>query len=192
MKPLFSDKSKAMNIIVLYEKGKIIKNYKRVSEVLNKYFTNLTKSLKLKKCISRKSFLNTSIKKTNQSYPKKETFSFRELRETETLEIIKSLPKNKATVFKDIPMRIIKGAAHVYSHGLRITFSNCIENRTFQDILKYADITPVFKKGDTNDKSNYRPVSTLSNFLKIFEKLIYSQVNSHVERKLSKYVVGFR
>ena len=54
------------------------------------------------------------INKENQpSYPKQETFSFREIRETETLEIIKSLPKNKATVFKDIPMRIIKDAAHV-------------------------------------------------------------------------------
>ena len=28
--------------------------------------------------------------------------------------------------------------------------------------------------------------------MKIFEKLIYSQVNSHMEPKLSKYVVGFR
>ena len=37
----FSDKSKAMNTIVLYEKGKIIKNYKRVPEVLNKHFANL-------------------------------------------------------------------------------------------------------------------------------------------------------
>ena len=89
VKPLFSYKSKAMNTIVLYEKGKIIKNYKIVSEVLNKYFTNLTKSLKLKKCISRKNFLNTSINKINQSYPKTETFSFREIRETDTLEIIK-------------------------------------------------------------------------------------------------------
>ena len=66
VKPLFSDKSKAMNTIVLHEKGKVIKNYKRVSEVLNKYFRNLTKSLRLKKCISRKSFLNTSTKKINQ------------------------------------------------------------------------------------------------------------------------------
>ena len=48
MKLLFSDKSKAMNTIILYEKGKILKNYKSVSEVLNKYFTNLTKSLKFK------------------------------------------------------------------------------------------------------------------------------------------------
>ena len=45
-KPLLSDKSKAMKTIVLYEKGKIIKNYKKVPEVLNKYFTNLAKSLK--------------------------------------------------------------------------------------------------------------------------------------------------
>ena len=66
VKPLFSDKSKAMNTIVLYEKGKIVKSYKRISDILNKYFTNLTKSLKLKKCTSRKSFLNTSIKKINQ------------------------------------------------------------------------------------------------------------------------------
>ena len=112
MKPLFSDKSEAMNKIVLHEKGKNNKDYKKVSEVLNKYFTNLTKSLKLKKCTSRKSskILNTSIKKINQSYPKQETFSFREIRETETLEIIKSLLKNKA-VFKDIPMTIIQNKA---------------------------------------------------------------------------------
>ena len=45
MKPLFSDNSKAMNSMVLYEKGKIIKNYKKLSQVLNKYFKNLIKSL---------------------------------------------------------------------------------------------------------------------------------------------------
>ena len=55
------------------------------------------------------------------------------------------------------------------------------KNRKFPDILKYADITPVFKKGDTTDKSNYRPISTLWNFSKIFEKHIYSQVNPYME-----------
>ena len=50
-------------------------------------------------------------KETNQSYPKTETFSFHKICETETIKIIKSLPKNKATFFKDIPMRTIKDAA---------------------------------------------------------------------------------
>ena len=52
-------------------------------------------------------------------------------------------------------------------------------------------MTPVFEKGDTTDKSNYKPISTLSNFSKIFEKLIYSHVNSYMEPKLSKYLAGF-
>ena len=148
-----------MNAIVLYEKGKMIKNYKSVSEVLNKYLTNLKKYFKLKKCTSRKSFLNRSIKKINQSYHKQETFSSREIQETETLEIIKSLLKNKATLFKDIPRRMIKNAAHVYSRRLIIIFNSFIRNRKLPDTPK--EITPAFTKADTTDKRNYRPISTL-------------------------------
>ena len=148
-----------MNTIVVYEKGKMIKNYKSVSEVLNKYLTNLKKYFKLKKCTSRKSFLNRSIKKINQSYHKQDTFSSREIQETETLEIIKSLLKNKATLFKDIPRRMIKNAAHVYSRRLIIIFNSFIRNRKLPDTPK--EITPVFTKADTTDKRNYRPISTL-------------------------------
>ena len=50
-------------------------------------------------------------------------------------------------------MRIIKDVTHVYSHRLTIILNNCIKHKKFPDILKYADITPVFKKGDTSDKS---------------------------------------
>ena len=59
-------------------------------------------------------------------------------------------------------------------------------------ILKYADITPFFKKGDTTDKSSYRQISTLSNFSKIFERLIYTQINLFMKNKLLIYLAGFR
>ena len=94
-------------------------------------------------------------------------------------------------MFKDILMRTIKNAFGVYSHRLTIIFNNYIRNGKLPDILKYTDIAPVFKKRDTTDKSNSRPISTLSNFSKIFEELIYSQVNSYKEPKLSKYLAGF-
>ena len=45
---------------------------------------------------------------------------------------------------------------------------------TFSDILKKAEVTPVYKKDDMIDKQNYRPVSTLSNLSKVFEKRICS------------------
>ena len=62
----------------------------------------------------------------------------------------------------------------------------------FPDILKKVEFTPVYKKDDMNDKQNYRPVSTLSNISKVFEKLIYSQINTYMSDKFSKYLTGFR
>ena len=42
-------------------------------------------------------------------------------------------------------------------------------------------------------KTNYRLISTLSNFSKVFEKLIHAQMNSFMEpMELSKYLAGFR
>ena len=112
-------------------------------------------------CIS--TYIKTGIEKIC------EVPNFCEIRETETLEIIKSLDKSKATVFKGIPRRIIKNAAHVYCHRLANIFNNCIRNGEFPDFLKYADIKSAFKKGDTTDKSNYRPISTLTFFENIWE-----------------------
>jgi hypothetical protein len=39
--------------------------------------------------------------------------------------------------------------------------------------LKYLIITPVYKKGDRNNVSNFRPISLLPSFSKIFERIIY-------------------
>jgi hypothetical protein len=39
--------------------------------------------------------------------------------------------------------------------------------------LKYAEVVPLFKKGDKKDMSNYRPISLLSAFSQVSEKVIY-------------------
>ena len=62
------------------------------------------------------------------------------------------------------------------------------------DIKKNVRLTIIFNnsiKGDATVKNNYRPISTLPNFLKIFEKVVYNQVSSFVKPKLSKYLVIF-
>ena len=41
-------------------------------------------------------------------------------------------------------------------------------------------------------KSNYRPITALSDFSKMLEKLIYAQINSFMEPKLSKHLTDFR
>jgi len=50
----------------------------------------------------------------------------------------------------------------------------------FPTRLKFSEVKPVFKRGDKNDTSNYRPVSLLTSFSKIFEKVIYNRFYHHI------------
>ena len=70
--------------------------------------------------------------------------------------------------------------------------NNYIDYSIFPDKQKEADITPVHKKDDRTDKTNYRPVSILPAISKIFEKLLYYQINKFMDKKLSKQLCGFR
>ena len=58
--------------------------------------------------------------------------------------------------------------------------------------MKFADVTPAHKKSDRTDKSNYRPVSVLPGLSKIFEKLLFTQINNFMDNKLLRHLCGFR
>ena len=60
--------------------------------------------------------------------------------------------------------------------------------------MKIAEVVPVFKEGDSNLLTNYRPISILSQHSKIFEKLIFTRINNYLEkyRLISDKQFGFR
>ena len=58
--------------------------------------------------------------------------------------------------------------------------------------MKIAEISPVFKKADNNSKDNYRSINTLSNFTKLFERILFTQLNRYMQNNFSKYLTGFR
>ena len=101
---------------------------------------------------------------------------------------IKSLSSNKASLIEDIPIKILKNSIHIYSEKLTNIFNECLINGKFPDTLKRADVTPIFKKGNDNEKENYRPVSVLSTFSKLFEKLLFEQINDHMQSKLLNHL----
>ena len=55
----------------------------------------------------------------------------------------------------------------------------------FPHDLKNANITPVFKKGDRNSETNYRPVRILLNISKIYERCLYKQMSKFFDKTLS-------
>ena len=67
-----------------------------------------------------------------------------------------------------------------------------ISTGTFPGELKTADIVPVFKKKDQNDKTNYISISLLPLISKLFEKVIYQQIEDFANKVLSPKLCGFR
>ena len=74
--------------------------------------------------------------------------------------------------------------------------TNCINDSIISDIfpgeLKLADIVPTFKKEDQNDKANYRPISLLPLISKLYEKVLYQQIEDFANNILSPKLCGFR
>ncbi len=94
---------------------------------------------------------------------------------SEVVNIIKELENGKAS---DIPVHVIKQSSCVISDILTKLYNNCMNNGIFPDKLKTGKITPIYKKENEELLENYRPVSTLPIFGKIFEKIIYSRLYS--------------
>jgi len=46
----------------------------------------------------------------------------------------------------------------------------------FPDRLKYSEINPLFKKGDKQNTSNYRPISVFTSFSEVLEKAVHIQL----------------
>ena len=86
----------------------------------------------------------------------------------------------------------MKQFANYYCEKLTDILNDCLEENRFPNLMKVAEMSPVFKKLDNTSKDNYRPISTLSNFAKLFESIIYSQLNDCMENKFSKYLTAFR
>ena len=99
---------------------------------------------------------------------------------------------SKVSISNDIPIAIIKNFATCYCEKLASIFNDCLKENKFPNLMKIAEISPVFKKLDNTSKDNYRPISTLSNFTKLFESILFTQLNRYMQNKFSKYLTGFR
>ena len=112
----------------------------------------------------------------------------------EISKIIDSLDSSKSTGPNGIPVFLLKKLKDFFSIWLSKLVNLCFETGVFPDILKLAKITPLHKKESKLEYLNYRPISILSVFSKIYEKLIYTRIYSYLVKKDMIYSkqFGFR
>ena len=125
------------------------------------------------------------------SFKDPKVFSFKCFNVEDVRREIKNINSKKATPKGDIPVKILKWNSDIIAPVLTECFNQNIRNSTFFNELENADISPVYKKKDRHDKSNYRPISTLPLLSKPFERILYEQIDTHTKNILSKYQERF-
>ncbi len=98
----------------------------------------------------------------------KKTFEFQQVSSLEVWNEINQLNCLKKTS-GDISTYIVKSISGSCLEYLTYYINQMVANSTFPDKLKLADVSPIFKQGDSSSKKNFRPISVLSAMSKIFE-----------------------
>jgi hypothetical protein len=109
----------------------------------------------------------------------------------ELQDICYSFKTGKAPGFDNVSMYVIKKSFDLLVQPLAniINLSLCMI--IFPEKLKIAKVIPIFKSGEQNSFTNYRPISLLSNFSKFFEKVMHNRLTSYIERHEILYSLQF-
>ena len=184
------------------EKGNLVSAEKELATIMNNFYINIAKDLELKK--DSKGKLNNledilkayesrlSIEKIKKVIKTTEKFSFHNVKDDEVQKIIMNLDGSKATPVGDIPTDMLKQAIDIHLLIMTQIINMSIDNNCYPEDLKLAEVSPVFKKKDDLNKENYRPISVLSHVSKVFERVMYQQIEDFMKDKLSNLLIGFR
>lgn len=114
------------------------------------------------------------------------------LTEKEILTKLKHIDITKSAGPDSIPPLFIRRCSHEIAIPLLSIFNSSLAEGIYPDVWKKARIVPVYKKGDPADVKNYRPISILSCFAKIFESLICPYITRHIDEGISPNQHGFK
>ena len=106
-------------------------------------------------------------------------------------DIISLLKSGKSLGPNSIPMKILKCLSPLISSPLSQIINESFQGGIFPGKMKLAKVIPLFKKGCPLTASNYRPISLLSVFSKITEKVMYERLYKFLEKHEILYTLQF-
>ena len=181
-------KSTKFSISHLNVNGKIIDDSVGIANSFNNFFVNVgpetDKNVPKVPNLSPDQFL-----KNRNQY----NFIIAHISTKEIVDIISALPK-KGTGPASIPINLLKLIADIIAIPLSRIINLSFAKGVFPEILKTAKVIALFKSGSSDELNNYRPISLLSIFDKIIEKIMHKQLYAFLEYHniLFKNQFGFR
>ena len=165
-----------------------ITDSKEIADAFNKYFVGIGSKL-----ASELPLCNTPIEAFLGERGSNSLF-LTPITQEEIVDTLNKFSSGKAPGFDELNSFVIKQAKYSLAKPLADIFNKSLAAGVFPDGLKKAQVIPIYKKGSKHDIGNYRPISVLSTFSKLFEKLIYTRLISFIHKHdiLSESQFGFR
>ena len=112
------------------------------------------------------------------------SFTFQPVTKNQISNLIKHLIDKKAVQLTDIPTKLIKESCGFFSEFIYKSINHCITEGGFIADFKVAKVRLLNKNDGRTDKSNYRPISILSNVSKIYERCLYSELYEYLHKNI--------
>ena len=171
---------------LITEKGVVYEN-KNIADAFNNYFSNIGLNLANSYPVNDNymKYLSSNYSNTMFLYP---------ITEEELTNEIHQLPQNKAPEIDDIPSKLVQLTASYIIQTLTKIYNLSFLNGCVPEKLKIAKIIPIYKKKEKTHPCNYRPISLLSVFNKLLEKVMAKRITNFLDKFniLSNHQFGFR
>ncbi len=183
-----SGKNDSKIITKLKVNGSELVTSEDISNAFNNYFCNVAKNIVDGMPKSRQNVSKYMPNPVSNSIFMKPTDT------DELSQLIKSLNPHKAAGHDEMCAQLIQETSCDIVTPLVYIYNNSLDQGIVPDRLKLAKVVPIYKKEDRCMLKNYRPISLLSNFDKLLEKIVYKRLLNFLnkEKILYEYQFGFR
>ena len=106
-------------------------------------------------------------------------FTFELITEETTMTILNNLKPKPSCGYDGISTKLLKTCKLEICKSVTLIINQTLSTGIFPDSLKVAKVIPLYKKGNKSLFDNYRPISILPSISKIFERIIFNQINDH-------------
>ena len=204
IKPFMSSGNKNQNVrICLLENNRIVNDDSEACDIFSSHFASVGNDVGGNDCIQIDESIDVIIKdfsshssitiikghvQTHGFHP----FEFTPVSRSDVHKELIALNERKPSGYDSLPPKLLKLGKGALSPPITTLVNMSIRQCVFSNCIKNAELSPVFKKDDSMNKTNFRPVSILVCFSKIFEKLYCDQLLDFFNKVVSKFLSAFR
>ena len=158
--------------------GNITSDQAVIANIFNKFFVNVSHNITKNMPRSDKSPVDFMRNRIGDSFFTAPSVPL------EISQIISLLKTGKSLGPNSIPMKILKTLSPLISSPLSQIINESFQSGIFPDKMKLAKVIPLFKKDCPLVASNYMPISLLSVFSKVIEKVMIERLYKFLQATL--------